>query len=113
MNVIEHLQKKYLDTGIRQVLLGALNLSCAILLHLHFDKTVAPPKIAFYQYVSKQNYIIANAHNASYGQDAREIHLPHIRIDMSIFQGYHIMEKKRPCCCKFNEQRRTLFSGWH
>ena len=75
LKVIEHLKKKYLDTGIRQFLFGALNLSCAILLHLHFDKTVAPPKIAFYQYVSKQNYIIANAHNASYGQDAREIHL--------------------------------------
>ena len=53
LKVIEHLKKKYLDTGIRQFLFGALNLSCAILLHLHFDKTVAPPKIAFYQYVSK------------------------------------------------------------
>ena len=60
LKVIEHLKKKYLDTGIRQFLFGALNLSCAILLHLHFDKTVAPLKIAFYQYVSEQNYIIPN-----------------------------------------------------
>ena len=52
------------------------------------------------------------AHNASYGQDAREIHLQPIQIDINIFHGYHIMEKKIPCCFKFNEQRRTLFSGW-